>query len=217
MTPPALIKKVLQSFRTRKVMTLAQLGLQLHCSPRTVQRRLEQWGALTSYNHNGRYYCLAQVPKFDPLGIWGYQGIGFSRYGNLKATVVGLVNHCPAGLSAHELGQQLGLAPHYFLSHFRDLPELTREKHQGRFVYFSSQSKLFRQQRSGRCNLPAKSTAPSDQEAVKILVQKIKHPDWNSRQIVKRLRKEFPKLTFDRVDHLFALHGLTVKKTPPSN
>ena len=217
MTLPSRIKKALRCWQTRKVLTLAQLAIQLSCSPRTVQRRLKQWGALTSYNHNGRYYCLPQVPRFDPLGLWHYQGIGFSQYGNLKATVVGLVKQAPAGLSAQELGRQLGLAPHYFLSHFRDLPELTREKHQGRYVYFSSQPELYERQRTRREKLPLKSTVPSDQEAVAILVQKIKHPQWTSGQIAHRLRKPFPRLSAEGIDHLLARHGLAVKKTRPSN
>jgi AraC-like DNA-binding protein len=41
--------KGLKFLRIRKVVTLAELALHLHCSPRTVQRRLADWAGINSY------------------------------------------------------------------------------------------------------------------------------------------------------------------------
>ncbi len=62
--------KVLVLFRDKKVMTLAQLALHLQRSQRTVHRQLKQWRAFNSYNKNGRYYVLSDIPKFDSNGLW---------------------------------------------------------------------------------------------------------------------------------------------------
>ena len=61
-TDPTRLDKVLTRFRAKTVITLAELTAQLDCSPRTVHRRLKTWRAINSYNHNGRYYTLPEVP-----------------------------------------------------------------------------------------------------------------------------------------------------------
>ncbi len=68
---------VLKIFRKEKVMTIKQFVDLLHCCERTVQRRLRQWRTYTSYNYNGRYYTLPDIPKFDENGLWGYRRIFF--------------------------------------------------------------------------------------------------------------------------------------------
>ena len=82
----------LEAFKKEKVMTLKGLSYLLHCCERTVQRHLKQWRTYTSYNENGRYYILPDIPKFDVNGLWRYRTISFSRYGNLKKTVIHLVH-----------------------------------------------------------------------------------------------------------------------------
>ncbi len=89
----------LEVFRKEKVMSLKQLADLLSCSERTVQRYLKKWRTYTSYNQNGRYYVLPDIPRFDDNGLWRYQGIFFSRHGNLKQTLIAVVNHSPAGLT----------------------------------------------------------------------------------------------------------------------
>jgi hypothetical protein len=150
MAAKARLQKVLTRFETRKVMTVAALARQMRCSSRTVHRRLQVWQAIHSYNQNGRYYVLPSVPTFDPNGLWRYRDIGFSRYGNLTETLVGLVRNSPAGLSSTELGRLLGMEPRSFLWLFRSHPALTRERHQGYFVYFAAEPILYGRQRDGR-------------------------------------------------------------------
>ncbi len=73
--------KGLRFLRIKKVATLAELALHLHCSSRTVQRRLGVWQAINSYNRNGGYYTLPDIPKFDANGLWRYRAASFSRFG----------------------------------------------------------------------------------------------------------------------------------------
>jgi hypothetical protein len=206
------LQKVLARFETRKVMTVAELVLQMRCSPRTVHRRLQEWQAIHSYNKNGRYYTVPSVPAFDSHGLWRYRDIGFSRYGNLTGTLTGLVCCSQAGLSAAELGQLLGMEPHSFLWLFRNHPALTREKHQGRLVYFAAESALYQRQKEGRVIMDARARRPSDSEVIAILVETIKHPELSIEQLCRNLKQQAVSVTEQAVVNLFAYHGLDIKK-----
>lgn len=210
------LQEVQARFRARKVMTVAELALQMRCSSRTVHRRLQEWQAIHSYNKNGRYYALPSVPVFDAHGLWRYRDIGFSRYGNLTETLIALVGHSPAGLSAAELGELLGMEPHSFLWLFRNHPALTREKHQGRFVYFTAESVLYQQQKDGRMMMDAGARRPSDSEVIAILVETIKHPELSIEQLCRHLKKQGVVVSEQAVVNLFAYHGLELKKTARS-
>ena len=210
------LDKVLARFRARKVITVGELALQMRCSPRTVHRRLQAWQAIHSYNQNGRYYALPSVPVFDANGLWRYRDIGFSRYGNLTETVTALVCRSPAGLSAAELGERLGMEPHSFLWLFRNHPALTRERHQGRFVYFAAEPAVCQRQRDGRMIMDAGARRPSDREVIAILVETIKHPDSSIEQLCRNLKKQGIAVAEQAVVNLFAYHGLELKKTARS-
>ncbi len=47
-------EQVRRHFRRRKIFTIEQLAERLDASNRTAQRRLHQWRALSSLNHNAR-------------------------------------------------------------------------------------------------------------------------------------------------------------------
>ncbi len=210
------LDKTLRRFRAKKVMTLAELAVQMQCSQRTVQRRLKEWDAINSYNKNGRYYVLPSVPTFDSHGLWRYRDIGFSRHGNLTETLIHLVRNSAAGLSAAELGQLLQMDSRSFLWLFRDHPALKRQQHQGRFVYFAAESAIYRRQKDGRLAMAAHVRRPTDSEIIAILVETIKHPGLSMEQLCRRLKKQGLAVTEAAVSNLFVYHGLVVKKTARS-
>ena len=210
------VQEARRTFRAQKVGTIDELADLLQCSVSTARRRLKLWKAHTSFNRNGRYYVLPDVARFDADGLWRYRGVGFSRYGNLTQTVVGLVSNCPAGLRAAELRNLLGLEPRSFLSAFRDHPALRRERHRGRFVYFAAQEEIFREQRRRRMAMSPVAEMPSDAEAVAILVERIKRPRSSIEELVARLKGQSVRVSAKAVQDLFARHGLTEKKTPLS-
>lgn len=216
MLPVQKLQQAWRRFRRQKIITLLELATLLGGSLATARRRLKGWQALTSYNQNGRYYTLPEVPQFDVHGLWRYRGVFFSQHGNLTQTVLHLVHGCPAGLDGTQLGELLGLDPRSFLSAFRDHRALRREKHQGRLIYFASPPQRYREQKTQRLRLAGPPQLPPEREAVAILVEKIKHPELSLEQIGQRLHKQFPAITPQVVSELFAHHGLAVKKTPPS-
>ena len=202
--------------RTRKIVTLAGLALHLGCSRRTVQRRLADWRAIGSYNRNGAYYTLPDIPEFDANGLWRYQGVFFSRFGSLPETFVELVARSPAGLTAAQAGELLGLRPSSFLWSLREHPALRREKHGGRYLYLSSDPARGQAQRQQRALMRKAARLPTDAEAVAILVEKIKHPSLSDEQLSRRLEKQKISIDPEIVHGFFLRHDLAVKKTPPS-
>ena len=211
------IDKALKVIRRRKVVTVSDTADLLQASLRTARRVLSQCNAYRSYNENGRYYVLPQVAHFDGDGLWRYRTIGFSKYGNLTQTLLGLVHKSSAGLGAAELGDLLGMQPHGFLSLFREHPALRREKHQGRFVYFSADEARYAEQSMLRQNSVRRGELPGDAEAVAILVAAIKQPLLSAGQLCRQLETQAVVSTPQRIENLFAHHDLCLKKTPPSD
>ena len=209
------INQALKTFRRRKVLTISDLASMMHCSLITVRRKLKHWNTYTSYNQNGRYYVLPDVPQFDSHGLWRYRGICFSRYGNLTQTVIHLVKNAPAGLSAAEIGELLHIQPRSFLSLFRDHPALTRKQFRRHYVYVAADATINRTQIHQRRKMTSASSRLSDSEAIAILVEIIKHPDLNMEKLCTRLKTKKYNITPEAVRNLFAYHGLPIKKTPP--
>jgi hypothetical protein len=54
---------------------------------------LQEWQAHNSYNQNGRYYTLPDVPEYDANGLWCWCGVFFSRAGTLNALSFSLHLH----------------------------------------------------------------------------------------------------------------------------
>jgi hypothetical protein len=196
--------------------TLTELVLHLACSARTVHRRLADCQAIHSYNQNGRYYTLPQIPSFDDHGLWRYRGVCFSRYGNLPETFVQLVHAAPGGLTASEAGELLGLRPSSFLWPLRNHPALKREKHEGLYVYWAFDPDRRTAQQRHRAQQNSSTRPPTDAEAIALLLEKIKQPSLNVEALSVRLREQNVQVEPERIAQFFAHHGLEVKKTPAS-
>jgi hypothetical protein len=211
------VERARKAFGRCKTLTLGEVAERIRSSVHTARRRLKQWQAINSYNHNGRYYTLPDVPEFDDNGVWRWRGIFFSRYGNLKQTVIAVIQRSPAGLDAGELRALLGLDPRSFLSAFATEPKLRREKSQGRFIYYGADAAVYKGQRERRLGLlQAATRQPTPSEAIAILVEKIKHPALSHEALSRQLRKQKVLVEAGVLRDFFLRHGLTVKKTPHS-
>ena len=201
--------------KRNKIFMLHELVSLLGCSSRTAQAKLKLWKAYTSYNQNGRYYTLPEVPHFDVDGLWRYKNIAFSKHGNLRKTIIHLVKVSSAGLSGRQLGELLGLSPQSFMHHFSKCPGIRREKHDGVFVYFTDDDELYKRQRRQKCSDVSRSAvaAISDSEAVMILVAIISHHDISANVIMSLPVIKKSKLTLPAVQGFMEHHGL-IKKIP---
>jgi hypothetical protein len=206
-------QRVLEKLRRQKIITIAQLVEWLKCSVITARRKLKRWQSYTSINKNGRYYTLPQTPVFDENGLWKYQTVLFSKHGNLKQTVFALITDSLKGLSAVEIAELVDLVPNSsFLSRFKSVPGIKREKHQGRFIYFSDHSQIYSRQKQKRAAREQSVGFPTDSEAVEILVQLIKHPNIGIEQLAAEVSKFGKQIGPDRIRRFLQFHDL-LKKT----
>jgi len=184
-------KNILKKLRGKKVFTIEQLIYLLKCSTITARRRLKEWKAHTSINKNGRYYVLPEIAVFDNNGLWKYQGIIFSKYGNLKSTIIELITQSRAGLSGNDICKPIGLkANSSFITQFRGVSGTRREKHNGRFIYLSDDNDIYIKQKMERALLGDDRKVLSDADAVVLLVQYIKHPDISIERLAKMVALE---------------------------
>jgi hypothetical protein len=132
----------LQSFlHSEKIATLEQLKAALGTTgTMTVFRRLKALGYLSSYSHRGKYYTLPQIPEFDEQGLWSYQSVWFSRFGNLVATVKEVVEEAKAGWTAQELERILQVEVKRPLLQLYEGKAIHREKLSGVYTYFSREA-----------------------------------------------------------------------------
>lgn len=204
----------LNSFKSKKIMDIDTLAKLLERSIPTVRRRLQQWGTHTSYNFNGRYYTLPDIPKFDENGIWKYKEVLFSKHGNLRQAVIHLVKHSLAGVTTKESEEVLQVSMGAFMPSFRNIPQLCRVKVAGEFVYFSSEKPIFNKQKKNRLTNIKKtiSNLPTDAEAVIVLVEWIKYPKLNIEELAARLTRKGHLIKAEIIGNLFQRHGL-LKKT----
>lgn len=208
------LKLAFKFLEGKKVFSLNQMMTSLSCSMPTARLKLKHWQAYTSYNQNGRYYALPTVPSFDENGLWFYKNIFFSKYGNLRNTVVHLINNSPSGLTGKEIGELVSLAPRSFLHHFRNVTGIQREKTKGVYVYFSDDPGRYRAQvRNLSKTLISKAGPLSNADAVVILAALIKHHNICVEDIMNlpEVRgRNFSRLViYEFLDR----HGL-LKKTP---
>jgi len=205
-------KLALKRFRRQKIITIDQLVELLTCSVITARRRLKKWKTYTSINQNGRYYTLPQIPVFDEYGLWRYRTVLFSKHGNLTQTIVTMIGTSSKGLSATQIADILDLAPNSsFISRFKNVSGVKREKHRGRFVYFSDQPEIYNRQKDRWFETEDTVGFPTDAQAIIILVHLIKHPGVGIDQLAKQVSKKDKPIDPDSVRRFLHFHGLVKK------
>lgn len=215
-TPIQYLSRLNQLFRHKRAALLDDLRAALGTHSRTtIFRILKAVGYFTSYSHAGRYYTLRRIPKFDPCGLWGWRGIGFSSHGTLRATAVYLVAQSEAGQTHEELQRQLGLRVHDTLRSLVKAGALTRERFEAAYLYLSADPKKAAAQRAARRQLqvPVPAAAPPSDLllAIDILVQVIHHPREEVAAIAGRLQAAGRAVTLKQIEEIFQAYG--VKKT----
>ncbi len=141
----------------------------------SVFRRLRDVGYCSSYTHHGRYYTLADVPKWDEHGLWRCQAIGFSQRGTLRATVAWRVEKADAGSTHAELRALLRLQVHNTLLGLVRGGAIRREALVGVYLYVSGDEQRaarqldMRREQAARVVLPPR--LPPDEVVLLVLVE----------------------------------------------
>ncbi len=211
------LQSVENHFIEKKVLTLQSLARLLSASVRTVQRVISPLDTIRSYDHNGRYFSLEKLARFDSIGIWEYNNIHFSKFGTLKSTLVAIINNSTRGMDASQIKDVLGMDTRSFLFQYKDVSGIKREKIGNHYVYFSSDKNRFSEQLANReQGLVSPAKAPLEGiAAIRVLVETIKYPDFTFEQLSKHLSTQGLKIKPQVIEDFFIFYGIE-KKTPDS-
>lgn len=169
--PSFLSDHVREFLRRKKIATLPELKQVLGTTvDTTVFRKLKELSYRSSYSHRGRYYTLAEIPQFDPHGLWSFQTVCFSRWGNLVTTVESLVHDAPQGYFAQELRQILHVEVKDTLLQLVEQHRIARQQVTGLFLYCSQDAASRRRQvltRQALSEIPGSASAQVSPEELK--------------------------------------------------
>ena len=205
-------------FRRRPVVDLGVLCRTLKTDSRmTVFRRLKEVGYVSSYTHAGRYYTLLEIPQFDDHGVWLHQGVGFSRAGTLKGTVVKLVEEADAGKTPTEMEQLLRVRVRNTLVTLVREAKIGREPIERGYVYVNSEPKRAATQISTRRQqlAPKREALPlTPATIIEILVETIQIGKTRiaPRDVAKRLTARGIAVATGQVWEVFVRYGLEPEK-----
>jgi hypothetical protein len=209
--------EILQTrFKRRPVFTMVELCKALKATERTVARALKEIGYLSSYSRAGMHYTLPTVPRFDVHGLWLYRDIGFSKHGNLRATIIVLVKEALAGYSHEELQAILQLRVHDTLRDLVRAGLVGREQVDAVYVYVAVDPKVAKTQVEKRRAM-ALIAQPEDRaldltSVVEILLVVIRKEKASTAQIRATLGTKGIIVTDREVDRVLDQYGL--KKKP---
>ena len=145
------IQALEEFLRHHKIAIFSQLKAALGNPARcTIFRKLAELEYLSSYSHRGKFYTLSSIARFSALGLWNYQSVWFSRFGNLLDTATALVQEAEAGYTAAELKDVLHVKTKHALAQLARSGRLKREQFESIYVYLSGQSHIADRQRKAR-------------------------------------------------------------------
>jgi len=218
------IKALKRLFRRFPVADLETLSRTLDTKSRmSIFRRLRDFGYFSSYTHAGRFYTLAHIPQFDAYGLWIHQGIGFSKEGTLKATVLKLVETAPSGFTHTELNQLLRVKVHNTLLSLVREGDIHREHIEQAYLYISTDPGEADEQISQRHMKLVKSDKGIDilpvTTVIEVLIETIHTGKLrvSPKLISKRLAARGCSVTTRQIEQISTQYGIdTLKKTATS-
>ena len=116
----------------------------------TLFRKLAVLNYRSSYSHNGKFYTLTSTPRFSSQGLWSYQGVHFSRFGNLLETCRHIVDQSEEGHTALELRVIVGVKTKHALLQLVRKGDLQRDETHRPCVYYAGNRKIARPQKKRR-------------------------------------------------------------------
>lgn len=209
-------QRLTELFGQRKCWTISELCETLGYAAISIKRFLKQIGYYSSFTHNSKWYTLRSVPDFNKDGLWFYDGIGFSRHGNLKQTILHLIDQSRQGLSARQLAEKLSVAGYAVLNHMYKAGVIDRLKTRKGFIYLSGDASKKERQLSRLQSLIAEGQKPkvlSAQAAVYVLAEFIQHPQASFAELCRAVAKKQVIATPEMIAQLFKEHH--IKKTLP--
>jgi hypothetical protein len=217
MPPQRSAELLLKVFRSETVVDLARIQAALGgVSPMTCFRYLKQIPYRTSYNCNGRYYCLHEPSRYDRHGLWSSGAIHFSVDGGLRDTVRRIVRESEAGSTHREIEQLLGVRVHNALLDLLRKAEVDRQQLAQFYVYLHTHRRVRKAQlerrrermESGKAVVAVQDLDVDDGIVIQVLLVLIRHPGSKAADVVRYLRGHLPPITFEQVRTVFSGYDL---------
>lgn len=199
-------------FTEKPCWMIEPLAIKLQYSIPSVRRFLTQIGYYSSFTHNGTFYTLRSIPRFDRDGLWFHQDIGFSNAGSLTNALIKLTTRSPAGMPAEKLGERLRCRCHSVLVQLYRQGKLQRQKHGRAYVYIAADPYTAAIQRQAMTTKSMPQGQLPAEIAVLILAEYIRCPGSSFEQLASIIVRS-KKVSVDAalIEQLFEQHNL--KKT----
>ena len=209
------IEKLKKQIEKDHIVDMATLFKVLGTNSRmTVFRHLKRIGYLTSYSHSGRYYTIKGIPNFDTSGLWHFRGAWFSKYGNLRTTLVHFAENAEAGVTHGELEKLLHLSVHHTLHDLVRKNSISRKQVDGFYLYIScdtnraSAQLLYRQK---MITDERESRSLNHVEIIEVLVDLLHCEDWRLKSVVERLKIRNVRVSGPQVNEVFSRYNIKKK------
>lgn len=206
-----------EQFKKRRVLEISEIMRLLATTSRsTAYRYLKQLNYLSSYSHNGKFYTLRELVKFDKEGLYRLGDIGFSEHGTLADTITYIVENSKTGKTSSELEHQFHIRVKNALLNLVETKQISREKWEGKlFVYLSAERAKGQQQLKKRRGESRR--ALPEWLVLEVLVEIIRASTEvvHARIIASRLLKRGSLISQAQVQQVLETYDLE-KKTPDS-
>lgn len=185
-------------------------------SLRTLRRRIKDKIVIRSYNHNGKFYTVPNLAKFNTYGIWTNPKASFSMYGNLYETIIFLIDKSPAGYSPGELSIILKIKPYDALSKLIKQQRIRKKKISTHIIYFSIKEEIYLKQLSesnDKTGGQNKVTVLEKDVIISILVEIVRTNSLDINLLKKSLQRRNNVISVDDIETIISRYGLKKKRS----
>lgn len=198
------------------VQTIEDLKKKSGWHTRTLQRKIKVFNLMVSYNKNSRFYTLPSLASFNRYGIWNYDQILFSQYGNLFDTILKQIDNSTNGYTGKELSAIIEVKADDALRILWKKERIRKQKFIGVHVYFSIQDDIFKLQLAAReqqTAFPSPTLILSDyQRTIAVLVDIIQQDSIVVQKLKQSIAKRHIEISIDEIQTVIEHYNLKKKK-----
>lgn len=213
---PSTTARIFRLLKANTLMTISELSDEMnHRARSSLFRDLQKISTTSSYTHAGKYHALESTPNFDSAGLWFYQGIGFSKYNTLKATILNFIESSSIGKTHKELNDLLKIKTHNTLKQLVDTKQILRKQMPNSlYVYLHGDKEKSKQQFELRLSMKTgsltKISAPPQSATIAVLAELIRHHRLEAEPnlITNLLKQSGLDINIRTVEHIFAYYQI---------
>jgi hypothetical protein len=210
--------KILQGYfsEANPVRILSDFLEGSHYSLRTLRRRIKDKIVIRSYNHNGKFYTVPILAKFNSNGIWINPVANFSLNGNLYQTIVFLIDKSSAGYTPNEISGILKIKPYDALSKLIKQQRLRKQKVLTRIIYFSIEEDIYLKQlseRNDKTESPAKVHLLEKDVTINVLAEIILINSLDIKLLKKSLQRKNKVICLGDIETIISRYELKKKRS----